>query len=166
MFLLRSVQVVFTTAVLTDQFDLRRKCYDRCFTGGCGLRSAPPPRRRPGACLLWAGDDLVGLTKLNKWPAARPWKHSHGRAELRGYTRERPSIMETTAPTATDKKECKTSALDGSSFSELPKKPSPTTLNRGGHPLFPTFHTPIPIDMRHHEGRYHYEPHPLHAMHG
>uniref|UniRef100_A0A3B4A7A1 C2H2-type domain-containing protein n=1 Tax=Periophthalmus magnuspinnatus TaxID=409849 RepID=A0A3B4A7A1_9GOBI len=30
----------------------------------------------------------------------------------------------------------------------------------------PTFHTPIPIDMRHHEGRYHYEPHPLHAMHG
>lgn len=36
----------------------------------------------------------------------------------------------------------------------------------GGHHLFPTFHTPIPIDMRHHEGRYHYEPHPLHAMHG
>uniref|UniRef100_A0A672Y8J3 GLI family zinc finger 2b n=1 Tax=Sphaeramia orbicularis TaxID=375764 RepID=A0A672Y8J3_9TELE len=32
--------------------------------------------------------------------------------------------------------------------------------------LFPTFHTPIPIDMRHHEGRYHYEPHALHAMHG
>uniref|UniRef100_A0A8C6T0V3 GLI family zinc finger 2a n=1 Tax=Neogobius melanostomus TaxID=47308 RepID=A0A8C6T0V3_9GOBI len=37
---------------------------------------------------------------------------------------------------------------------------------KSGHPLFPTFHTPIPIDMRHHEGRYHYEPHPLHAMHG
>uniref|UniRef100_A0A3Q3GRL2 GLI family zinc finger 2a n=1 Tax=Labrus bergylta TaxID=56723 RepID=A0A3Q3GRL2_9LABR len=35
-----------------------------------------------------------------------------------------------------------------------------------GHHLFPTFHTPIPIDMRHHEGRYHYEPHPLHTMHG
>uniref|UniRef100_A0A672FQP2 GLI family zinc finger 2b n=1 Tax=Salarias fasciatus TaxID=181472 RepID=A0A672FQP2_SALFA len=33
------------------------------------------------------------------------------------------------------------------------------------HHLFPTFHTPIPIDMRHHEGRYHYEPHALHAMH-
>uniref|UniRef100_A0A3B4XJZ8 GLI family zinc finger 2b n=1 Tax=Seriola lalandi dorsalis TaxID=1841481 RepID=A0A3B4XJZ8_SERLL len=32
--------------------------------------------------------------------------------------------------------------------------------------MFPTFHTPIPIDMRHHEGRYHYEPHALHAMHG
>ncbi|XP_028249686.1 zinc finger protein GLI2a [Parambassis ranga] len=74
--------------------------------------------------------------------------------------------METSAPTATDKKECKTSGLDGSSFSELPKKPSPTTLSRGAHHLFPTFHTPIPIDMRHHEGRYHYEPHPLHTMHG
>uniref|UniRef100_A0A8C4HKN9 C2H2-type domain-containing protein n=1 Tax=Dicentrarchus labrax TaxID=13489 RepID=A0A8C4HKN9_DICLA len=34
------------------------------------------------------------------------------------------------------------------------------------HHIFPTFHTPIPIDMRHHEGRYHYEPHALHAMHG
>uniref|UniRef100_A0A3P9K9G8 GLI family zinc finger 2b n=1 Tax=Oryzias latipes TaxID=8090 RepID=A0A3P9K9G8_ORYLA len=33
------------------------------------------------------------------------------------------------------------------------------------HHLFPTFHTPIPIDMRHHEGRYHYEPHALHPMH-
>nr|XP_020488846.1 zinc finger protein GLI2-like [Labrus bergylta] len=74
--------------------------------------------------------------------------------------------METSAPTATEKKECKSSGLDGSSFSELPKKPSPTTLTRGGHHLFPTFHTPIPIDMRHHEGRYHYEPHPLHTMHG
>ncbi|XP_078119118.1 zinc finger protein GLI2a isoform X2 [Sander vitreus] len=74
--------------------------------------------------------------------------------------------METSAPTATEKKECKGSGLDGSSFSEIPKKPSPTTLTRGAHHLFPTFHTPIPIDMRHHEGRYHYEPHPLHAMHG
>uniref|UniRef100_A0AAV2JVR5 Uncharacterized protein n=1 Tax=Knipowitschia caucasica TaxID=637954 RepID=A0AAV2JVR5_KNICA len=40
-------------------------------------------------------------------------------------------VMETKAPTATEKKECKPSALDGSSFSELPKKPSPTTINRG-----------------------------------
>ncbi|KAJ4932853.1 hypothetical protein JOQ06_029693, partial [Pogonophryne albipinna] len=38
--------------------------------------------------------------------------------------------METSAPTATEKKECKGSGLDGSSFSELPKKPSPTTLTR------------------------------------
>ncbi|KAM4731872.1 zinc finger protein GLI2a isoform 1-T2 [Anableps anableps] len=67
---------------------------------------------------------------------------------------------------AADKKEVKNSGLDGSSFSELPKKPSPTALSRGAHHLFPTFHTPIPIDMRHHEGRYHYEPHPLHTMHG
>uniref|UniRef100_A0A7N8WPP9 GLI family zinc finger 2a n=1 Tax=Mastacembelus armatus TaxID=205130 RepID=A0A7N8WPP9_9TELE len=34
----------------------------------------------------------------------------------------------------------------------------------GAHHIFPTFHTPIPIDVRHHEGRYHYEPHPLHAI--
>ncbi|XP_066497228.1 zinc finger protein GLI2a [Hoplias malabaricus] len=73
--------------------------------------------------------------------------------------------METTTPAASEKKECKGSGLDVSSFSNLPKKPSPTTLTRAP-PLFPTFHTPIPIDMRHHEGRYHYEPHPLHTMHG
>ncbi|XP_016142155.1 zinc finger protein GLI2-like isoform X2 [Sinocyclocheilus grahami] len=73
--------------------------------------------------------------------------------------------METTSPTTTEKKECKGSGLDGSSFSDLPKKPSPTTASRAPH-LFSTFHTPIPIDMRHHEGRYHYEPHPLHHMHG
>ncbi|XP_051762180.1 zinc finger protein GLI2a isoform X1 [Ctenopharyngodon idella] len=73
--------------------------------------------------------------------------------------------METTSPTTTEKKECKGSGLDGSSFSDLPKKPSPTTASRAPH-LFSTFHTPIPIDMRHHEGRYHYEPHPLHPMHG
>uniref|UniRef100_A0AAY4C6F3 C2H2-type domain-containing protein n=1 Tax=Denticeps clupeoides TaxID=299321 RepID=A0AAY4C6F3_9TELE len=74
--------------------------------------------------------------------------------------------METSAPTSTEKKECRTSPLDGSSFSDLPKKPSPTTVTRAPHPIFPTFHTPIPIDMRHHEGRYHYETHPLHTMHG
>ncbi|XP_072542241.1 zinc finger protein GLI2a [Salminus brasiliensis] len=73
--------------------------------------------------------------------------------------------METTTPAAPEKKECKGSGLDVSSFSDLPKKPSPTAVTRAP-PLFPTFHTPIPIDMRHHEGRYHYEPHPLHAMHG
>ncbi|XP_051938955.1 zinc finger protein GLI2a [Hippocampus zosterae] len=72
--------------------------------------------------------------------------------------------METSAPAATEKKECKGPGLDGRSFSEIPKKPSPTS--RGVHHIFPTFHTPIPVDMRHHEGRYHYEPHPLHTMHG
>ncbi|MCJ8732484.1 hypothetical protein PDJAM_G00211860 [Pangasius djambal] len=73
--------------------------------------------------------------------------------------------MDSTTRTTQEKKECKSSDLDASSFSDLPKKPSATTMSRAP-PLFPTFHTPIPIDMRHHEGRYHYEPHPLHAMHG
>lgn len=52
----------------------------------------------------------------------------------------------------------------------LPSLKSPLTPSSSApaapHHLFPTFHTPIPIDMRHHEGRYHYEPHALHAMHG
>ncbi|KAJ8282601.1 hypothetical protein COCON_G00051200 [Conger conger] len=74
--------------------------------------------------------------------------------------------METSTQTATEKKECKMSASEGPSFSDLPKKPSPSTLARAPHHIFPTFHTPIPIDVRHHEGRYHYEPHALHAMHG
>uniref|UniRef100_A0A8C1BDJ1 GLI family zinc finger 2a n=1 Tax=Cyprinus carpio carpio TaxID=630221 RepID=A0A8C1BDJ1_CYPCA len=39
-------------------------------------------------------------------------------------------------------------------------------IHRVSPHLFSTFHTPIPIDLRHHEGRYHYEPHPLHPMHG
>ncbi|KAF7709439.1 hypothetical protein HF521_016289 [Silurus meridionalis] len=73
--------------------------------------------------------------------------------------------MDSTTRTAPEKKECKSSGLDASSFSDLPKKPSPTTMSRAP-PLFPTFHTPIPVDMRHHEGRYHYEPDSLHAMHG
>uniref|UniRef100_A0A3Q3QBI5 C2H2-type domain-containing protein n=1 Tax=Monopterus albus TaxID=43700 RepID=A0A3Q3QBI5_MONAL len=68
--------------------------------------------------------------------------------------------METSVPRATEKKD----KMDGSGFGDLPKKPSPSET-RAPH-IFPTFHTPIPIDMRHHEGRYHYEPHALHAMHG
>lgn len=39
-------------------------------------------------------------------------------------------MMENSATTATEKKECKSSGLDGSP-SEIPKKPSPTTLTRG-----------------------------------
>ncbi|XP_074482988.1 zinc finger protein GLI2-like [Sebastes fasciatus] len=66
--------------------------------------------------------------------------------------------METSTSRASEKKD----RMDGSGFSDL-KKPSET---RAPHHIFPTFHTPIPIDMRHHEGRYHYEPHALHAMHG
>ncbi|XP_067837157.1 transcriptional activator GLI3-like [Heptranchias perlo] len=33
------------------------------------------------------------------------------------------------------------------------------------HPLFPSFHPPVPIDARHHEGRYHYDPSPLAPLH-
>uniref|UniRef100_A0A8C9JEW1 GLI family zinc finger 2 n=1 Tax=Panthera tigris altaica TaxID=74533 RepID=A0A8C9JEW1_PANTA len=32
--------------------------------------------------------------------------------------------------------------------------------------LLPPFHAPLPIDMRHQEGRYHYEPHSVHGVHG
>ncbi|KAK2917358.1 zinc finger protein GLI2-like [Channa argus] len=69
--------------------------------------------------------------------------------------------METSASRAAEKKD----KMDSSSFGELAKKPSPSE-SRAPHHLFPTFHTPIPIDVRHHEGRYHYDPHALHAMHG
>ncbi|KAM4688609.1 transcriptional activator GLI3 [Discoglossus pictus] len=31
--------------------------------------------------------------------------------------------------------------------------------------MFPTFHTPVPIDARHHEGRYSYEPTPIPPLH-
>ncbi|XP_036401764.1 zinc finger protein GLI2a [Megalops cyprinoides] len=74
--------------------------------------------------------------------------------------------METSTSAATEKKECKVSSVEGNSFSDLPKKPAPSAVARGPHHIFPTFHTPIPIDVRHHEGRYHYDPHALHAMHG
>lgn len=58
--------------------------------------------------------------------------------------------METSAPTATEKKECKGSGLDGSSFSEIPKKPSPTTLTRGTA-IYPLCYT---VDnMTHHSCR-------------
>ncbi|XP_027430417.1 transcriptional activator GLI3 isoform X3 [Zalophus californianus] len=35
------------------------------------------------------------------------------------------------------------------------------------HPshLFPAFHPPVPIDARHHEGRYHYDPSPIPPLH-
>ncbi|XP_008588798.1 PREDICTED: transcriptional activator GLI3-like, partial [Galeopterus variegatus] len=31
--------------------------------------------------------------------------------------------------------------------------------------LFPAFHPPVPIDARHHEGRYHYDPSPIPPLH-
>ncbi|XP_073771966.1 zinc finger protein GLI2b isoform X1 [Danio rerio] len=74
--------------------------------------------------------------------------------------------MEAGVPSPAEKKDCKSSPLEGNVFSEMPKKPSPSSLSRGPHHIFPTFHSPIPIDVRHHEGRYHYDPHALHALHG
>lgn len=41
------------------------------------------------------------------------------------------STMETSTPMATEKKECKASGLDGNGFSDLTKKPPPTTVARG-----------------------------------
>ncbi|XP_078544324.1 transcriptional activator GLI3 [Lissotriton helveticus] len=32
-------------------------------------------------------------------------------------------------------------------------------------PFFPAFHPPVPIDARHHEGRYHYDPTPIPPLH-
>ncbi|XP_037552425.1 zinc finger protein GLI2 [Nematolebias whitei] len=68
--------------------------------------------------------------------------------------------MEASPPAAAEKKH----KMDGSSFTDMPKKLSATDMRAPQH-LFPAFHTPIPLDVRHHEGRYHYEPHTLHAMH-
>nr|XP_033801997.1 zinc finger protein GLI2 [Geotrypetes seraphini] len=74
--------------------------------------------------------------------------------------------METSAPaSATERKEARNVILEGHGFSEVGKKPLP--LVRGAPPhIFPAFHPPLPIDMRHQEGRYHYEPHTIHAIHG
>ncbi|KAJ8388381.1 hypothetical protein AAFF_G00134070 [Aldrovandia affinis] len=41
-----------------------------------------------------------------------------------------PPVMETSASTATEKKECKVSSMEGNSFSDLPKKPSPSAVAR------------------------------------
>ncbi|XP_043550145.1 zinc finger protein GLI2a isoform X3 [Chiloscyllium plagiosum] len=68
--------------------------------------------------------------------------------------------------TATEKKETKTSIIEGDVFTEANKKSAASAASRASHHIFPAFHTPIPIDMRHHEGRYHYEPHSIHAIHG
>ncbi|XP_060683028.1 zinc finger protein GLI2a isoform X3 [Hemiscyllium ocellatum] len=68
--------------------------------------------------------------------------------------------------TATEKKDTKTSIIEGDVFTEANKKSAASAASRASHHIFPAFHTPIPIDMRHHEGRYHYEPHSIHAIHG
>ncbi|XP_072274022.1 zinc finger protein GLI2 [Pyxicephalus adspersus] len=76
--------------------------------------------------------------------------------------------MDTSGPvSAAHKKESKTSALDGNNFSEVGKKAAAHTTSAGGPAhLFPAFHAPFPIDIRHQEGRYHYDGHGIHAIHG
>lgn len=76
--------------------------------------------------------------------------------------------MESSGPvSAAHKKESKASVLDGNAFSEVGKKAAlhPTSSGGPAH-LFPAFHSPFPIDIRHQEGRYHYEGHGIHAIHG
>ncbi|XP_075037244.1 zinc finger protein GLI2 [Mixophyes fleayi] len=76
--------------------------------------------------------------------------------------------MDHTGPVSTaHSKETKSSVLDGNGFAEVGKKPGLLTAPAGGPAhLFPTFHAPFPIDIRHQEGRYHYESHGIHAIHG
>nr|XP_012998027.1 zinc finger protein GLI2 isoform X2 [Cavia porcellus] len=83
--------------------------------------------------------------------------------------------METSAPaTASEKKEAKSRILEDSAFPDPGKKACPLAVAAAaavaaqGVPqhLLPPFHAPLPIDMRHQEGRYHYEPHSVHSMHG
>ncbi|XP_077129402.1 zinc finger protein GLI2 isoform X1 [Ranitomeya variabilis] len=77
--------------------------------------------------------------------------------------------MENTGPVmAAHKKDPKASILDGNRFSDMGKRSGVLNTSPGdaAHHLFPTFHTPFPIDIRHQEGRYHYESHAVHAIHG
>ncbi|XP_061465140.1 zinc finger protein GLI2 isoform X2 [Rhineura floridana] len=86
------------------------------------------------------------------------------------------SKMETSTSTAAGKKEGKNALLEGNGFNETGKKTASLAAAAAtaaaavtqGVPqhIFPAFHAPLPIDMRHQEGRYHYEPHSIHAIHG
>ncbi|KAM5279630.1 zinc finger protein GLI2 isoform 2-T2 [Ctenodactylus gundi] len=84
--------------------------------------------------------------------------------------------MEASAPApASEKKEAKSGIPEGSAFPDSGKKACPLAVAaaaaavaaQGVPPhLLPAFHAPLPVDMRHQEGRYHYEPHAVHAVHG
>nr|XP_019604657.1 PREDICTED: zinc finger protein GLI2 isoform X1 [Rhinolophus sinicus] len=86
--------------------------------------------------------------------------------------------METSASaTAAEKKEAKSGILEGAAFPDPGRKASALAVATvaaaaaaaaQGVPqhLLPPFHAPLPIDMRHQEGRYHYEPHSVHSVHG
>ncbi|XP_054828409.1 zinc finger protein GLI2 isoform X3 [Eublepharis macularius] len=85
--------------------------------------------------------------------------------------------METSTSSTAGKKEGKNTLLEGNGFTDTGKKTAPlaaaaaaaaqgvATFGVPQH-IFPAFHAPLPIDMRHQEGRYHYEPHSIHAIHG
>ncbi|KAM7105076.1 zinc finger protein GLI2 isoform 1-T2 [Molossus nigricans] len=81
------------------------------------------------------------------------------------------------AATATEKKEGKSGIAEGAAFPDPGRKTSALAVATvaaaaaaaaQGVPqhLLPPFHAPLPIDMRHQEGRYHYEPHSVHGVHG
>ncbi|XP_054979427.1 zinc finger protein GLI2 [Sorex araneus] len=87
--------------------------------------------------------------------------------------------MEMSAPApAAEKKEAKGGILEAAAFPDPGRKASALAVATAaaaaaavaaqGVPqhLLPPFHAPLPIDMRHQEGRYHYEPHSVHAMPG
>ncbi|XP_043916505.1 zinc finger protein GLI2 [Protopterus annectens] len=71
----------------------------------------------------------------------------------------------TQGATTADRKDAK-GTLEGNGFTEAGKKTGGHSSLRAPQHIFPAFHPPLPIDMRHHEGRYHYEPHSVHAIHG
>ncbi|XP_064143378.1 zinc finger protein GLI2 [Loxodonta africana] len=83
--------------------------------------------------------------------------------------------METSASApAAEKKDGKSGTLEGNGFPDLGKKASRAAAAAAaaaavqGAPqhLLPPFHAPLPVDMRHQEGRYPYEPHSVHSLHG
>ncbi|XP_076403328.1 zinc finger protein GLI2 [Peromyscus maniculatus bairdii] len=84
--------------------------------------------------------------------------------------------METSVPAAAvEKKGAKGGLLEDGSFLDPGKKACPLAVAAAaaavaaqGVPqqLLPPFHAPLPIDMRHQEGRYHYDPHSVHGVHG
>ncbi|KAM8764443.1 transcriptional activator GLI3 isoform 3-T5 [Rhynchonycteris naso] len=66
----------------------------------------------------------------------------------------------------TEKKRIENSIVKCSTRTDVSEKAvaSSTTSNDPPH-LFPAFHPPVPIDARHHEGRYHYDPSPIPPLH-
>ncbi|XP_045431370.1 zinc finger protein GLI2 [Pipistrellus kuhlii] len=80
--------------------------------------------------------------------------------------------MDTSAPaSAAEKKEGKSAIPEGAARKTSALAVAATAAAAAaaqGVPqqLLPPFHAPLPIDMRHQEGRYHYEPHSAHSVHG